>query len=170
VGGQYFEHANVLSSRALGVESALGLTVPGEFVSVDGNVTWQDLRSTSGSGPFGRYEGDRVPNRPYLLANGAITLRARNLATQGDVLELFWDTRYVHEFRRGWESNGPDEDALMVAGQLTHALALGHALTGEPLSVRSTVEVQNLTDERVYDFYGAQRPGRSVFFKMTLSL
>jgi hypothetical protein len=37
----------------------------------------------------------------------------------------------------------------------------------ETTRVTSTFEVQNVTDARVYDLFGVQRPGRAFFIKLT---
>jgi hypothetical protein len=34
----------------------------------------------------------------------------------------------------------------------------------------SSLELQNLTNEPAYDFFGVQRPGRAVYAKSTLEL
>lgn len=167
IGAIYYEYKNVMSARVLGLESNAGWTSPGEYVSIDGNMTLQDLRNTASGGTYGAYKGDRLPSRPYAMANGSIRLKAKNVSAKNDSLELIWDTRYVHSFYRDWDSLKAGNE---IPDQLTHAIALMHTLRGDPLAATFTVEVLNLTDESVFDFFGAQRPGRSVFFKMTLAL
>lgn len=57
-------YQNVLSARSMGVEGALGWTSPGEYLWLDGNVTYQDFRNTSEEGTFGDFAGDRIPTAP----------------------------------------------------------------------------------------------------------
>ena len=37
-------------------------------------------------------------------------------------------------------------------------------------TITTTVEIQNLADEPVYDYFGVQRPGRAFFLKTTAEL
>jgi vitamin B12 transporter len=158
---------NVHSARAQGVESSAGWTSPGDYLAFDINLTYVDLRNTSSKGTFGRYEGDRVPNRPYLFTNASTRGMLHSLVRQGDELSLTWYMRYVHEFYRYWASDGDPSTKLTVPTQQTHALSLVYALVLDALELDTTVEVQNLADARVFDNYGAQRPGRAYYFKLT---
>jgi outer membrane cobalamin receptor len=164
-----FTYANVFAARSLGVEAAAGWTVPGGWLSVDANTTWQDFRNASSEGAYGAYSGDRIPNRPWLFANLSARLRRTSLLRAGDEATLSVTSRYVHGFFRGWESQGLREDKQKVPAQLTHALALTYALPVRP-AVSGTLEALNLTDARTFDFFGAQRPGRSFFFKLNMEL
>ena len=162
-----FSYQNVFGTRVTGIEASTAWTAPGDYVELGGNVTYLDLRNTSRQGTFGDFEGDRIPNRPYLSANASVRLRKRSVAAKKDDLSLVWYARYVHEFFRTWESVGRAELKATIASQLTHTLALTYLVAGEPLSLSFTGEAQNLTDERVSDFFGVQRPGRAFYFKTT---
>jgi TonB family protein len=162
-------YQNVLGARALGVEAAAGWTSPGEHVALDGNATYLDLRSTARTGAFADFAGDRIPNRPYLFANGSLRLQRRGAFSRGDEVSLTWTTRYVHEFFRGWESIGLRDFKQVVPAQLVHSLGVGHLARGRG-SLGTTLEIQNLTDEPVFDFFGIQRPGRAFFVKTTAEL
>jgi vitamin B12 transporter len=164
-----FTYANVYAARSLGVEAAAGWTVPGEWLSVDANATWQDFRNASGEGAYGAYAGDRIPNRPWLFANLTARLRGTSLLRSGDEATLSITSRYVHGFFRGWESQGLRDDKQQVPAQLTHGLALTYSLPVRP-AIGGALEAQNLTDAKTYDFFGAQRPGRSLFLKLNVEL
>jgi vitamin B12 transporter len=56
----------------------------------------------------------------------------------------------------------------VIPAQLVHGIALGYALRGQERALGMTVEVQNLTDARAFDFFGVQRPGRAFHAKTTL--
>ncbi|MEM9490804.1 MAG: TonB-dependent receptor, partial [Myxococcota bacterium] len=163
-------YQNVLNARSLGVEVAVGWTSPGDHLVIDGNVTYQDFRNTSSGGSFGDFEGDRIPNRPYLQANGAARLRLPTAITANHDVTLIWNTRYVHEFFRTWESIGLVEFKQVVPSQLLHALALTYLIKRDSFALSVTGEVQNLTDQTSFDFFGVQRPGRAVYLKTTAEL
>lgn len=162
-----FSHQNVFGARSLGVEGALGWTSSGEYLALDGNVTYLDFRNTSSEGTFGDFAGDRIPNRPYLFSNGSARFQLREVAATNDELALTWNTRYVHEFYRGWESVGLRESKQTIPSQLTHAVALTYLVDGDPVALSFTGEAQNVTDQRTFDLFGAERPGRAFYFKTT---
>ncbi|WP_437729169.1 TonB-dependent siderophore myxochelin receptor MxcH [Sorangium sp. So ce861] len=163
-GSKAVRHDNVVTARALGVEGAFGWTSPGGHVALDGSVTWQDLRNLSREGAYRSFRGDRLPNRPWLFASGSARLQVTGVAARDDELSLGLTTRYVHEFFRLWESDGFPEFEPVIPAQLTHALAISYVARAAA-TVTSTIEVQNLTDARAYDFFGVERPGRAFFFK-----
>jgi len=166
--GTYLQYENVLSARTLGAEAKLGWESPGRFISLGGNSVYQDVRNTSAEGPMAQFEGDRLPNRPYMQASFTAAARLFDLFVKKDELSLRFESFYVHEFFRAWESAGNESQKLVVPSQLTHSLALTHRLNGDKYDFTTSAEVLNLTDERVFDFYGAERPGRTFFLKVQL--
>ncbi|MDQ2643175.1 MAG: TonB-dependent siderophore myxochelin receptor MxcH [Myxococcota bacterium] len=163
-------YQNVFGARSLGVEAALGWTSPREYVVLDGNATYQDFRNSSSEGTFGDFDGDRIPNRPYFFANGSARLQFRGVAAPRDEVALSWTCRYVHEYFRGWESIGLREFKQTIDSQLVHTLGLGYLVENGHTAISSTLEVQNVTDATVFDFFGVQRPGRAFYIKTTAEL
>ena len=162
-----FTYQNVYRARGLGVENALSWVAPRRYVSLDGMLTWQDVRNTASQGAFGDFNGDRIPNRPYLFASFGARLRFEQLLDSRDAVEPFYHGRYVHEFYRGWESIGARQSKQTVAAQLTHSAGVSWLVTRGSASVTSTLEVDNLTDAKVFDNVGVQRPGRAIHLKVT---
>lgn len=161
-------YQNVYSAVSRGVELAGGWASPGEYVALNGNVTWVDFRNTSTDGPFAANEGDRIPNRPYLFGTGSARLQKGAVAAPNDELSLTWTSRYVHAFFRGWEGLGTEK--LTVPSQLVHGVALTYLVRGEPTQLSFTGEAQNVTDAAAFDVFGVPRPGRAFYFKATASL
>jgi len=161
-----FSFQNVFGARSLGVEAVAGWTSPGDYFSLDGNVTYQSFRNSSDEGTFGDFEGDRIPNRPYLFANGAASLQFKRISALDDKISLNWNTRYTHKFYRGWESVGQPEFKQFVPNQLMHAVGVLYEVHGKPLQVSFSGEIDNITNVKAYDFFGVQRPGRSFHFKV----
>lgn len=159
-------YQNVHAARATGVEGNAGWTSPAEYLALDGNFTYLDFRNTSDRGTYGRYEGDRLPSRPYLFANGTANGKYRSLWLVGDELALSYYVRYVHAFYRGWESVGARESKQVVPYQVTHTLALIYSIALGKLDLSGSLEAQNLSNARVYDQFGSQKPGRVFWFKL----
>ncbi|WP_437977234.1 TonB-dependent receptor [Sorangium sp. So ce295] len=168
-GNMYFQHKNVHSVRALGIEGQAGWVSPGSYFSVEASATYQDLRNTSTEGEFAEMAGDRIPNLPWLFGSARARAQLSSVATPGDQLALGWTTRYTHEFFRFWESIARREDKPVIEEQLLHTADLTYVVHGAT-TVSSTLEVQNLTDAKAHDFYGVQKPGRAFYFKGMIEL
>lgn len=162
-----YSYENVFGARGLGVEASGSWVSPGEGVGLYASGSWLDLRNTAESGAFADYRGDRIPNRPWLTANARLNLGASGVATGDDRLSLDTYARYTHSFYRGWESVGLTAFKAAVPSQLSLDLALTYAVESDRGAVSASLEVQDLTDAPLYDFFGIQKPGRSVFGKIT---
>lgn len=86
---------------------------------------------------------------------------------QRGALEPFYNGRYVHEFYRSWESAGSQVYKQTVDTQVVHSVGLTWTFQRDFLHTTSTFEVDNLTDAKVFDNFGAQKPGRAYYFKVT---
>ncbi|MCP3140357.1 TonB-dependent siderophore myxochelin receptor MxcH [Pyxidicoccus xibeiensis] len=163
-----WSYQNVHGARVLGVEGAAGWSSPGGLVSLDANATVQDARNTSAEGTFGAFEGRRLPNRPWLLANATARVSLRQLAFGEDELSPFWSTRYVHGFFRYWEGLGVVSSKDTIDAQLVQAAGVGYRVRRGGVTLGLTAELENLTDAKVFDFFGVERPGRAGWLKGTL--
>jgi vitamin B12 transporter len=162
-----FTYQNVYAANSLGVDGALGWTAPGEWLALDVTATYLDLRNASDQGTFGDFEGDRIPSRPWLMGNGSVTFTRKKLALPRDTLIASWNSGFVYKYYRGWESQGLRQYKQVVPSQLLHTAAVTYLLEGL-VDMSFSLELANLTDEHAFDFYGVQKPGRSLSFKTTL--
>jgi vitamin B12 transporter len=160
-----FSFQNVYKARGLGVESGLAWASPGRWVALDGAVTWQDLRNASSSGTFRLYEGERIPNRPWMFASWGARLRFAQLPGADDTLEPFYMGRYVHSFHRGWESS-----SKLVPHQVAHHVGLTYVFAHALVRTSTTLEVANVSDAKIFDNFGVQKPGRAYYLKLTAEL
>ena len=154
----------------LGVEGSLSWTGWNTLTLGVGGTQLEALnRSTSG--PFTTFEGDRIPNLPYLYGNlnAALAFRDRDWLPPGlDQVRAYWYGRYVHEFFLFWESQGDKQYKLEVPSQLTQDVGL--TLAGREGALSASFEVQNFTNEQVYDNIGVQLAGRSWHLKLVVGL
>jgi vitamin B12 transporter len=162
-------YQNVFSARSIGVEGSLAWEAPSRWLALDANATYQSLRNTSDTGLFTQFEGDRIPNRPWLFANFSAKLRVPSAWIAGDELSLTGYARYVHEFFRGWESLGLREYKQVVPSYVVPSVALTYLSRGSDVTLASTLEVDNVTDAEVQDYFGVQRPGRTFSARLAIS-
>ncbi len=162
----FFVYANVLETRSIGAESLLSWTSKGRYVSLDASATYMDFRNTSTTGPNAARNGDRIPNLPYFF--GALTARLRfsKLLQNEDVIELAWTTRYVNEFFVTWESIGDPQFKPTVDSQFPSSANIGYRFDVFDQEVAMSFDIQNVTNEKLFDFFGVQRPGRAFYVRI----
>lgn len=163
-----WSYQNVYAARVLGVEGAVGWSSPTGLFSVDANATFQDLRNDSDQGTFGTFEGQRLPNRPWFFANATARMSLLGLVTPEDELSPFVSTRYVHGFFRNWEGLGAVDSKEAIDAQFVQAAGVGYRVRRGGFTVGITAELENVTDAKVFDFFGVERPGRAGWLKGTL--
>jgi len=160
-------YQNVFEANSMGVELSGKWTGFRDRLTVSLNTTYQDFYNSSREGAFETFYGDRIPNTPYYFANGSAAYSFRNTLKERDKLTVFWSGRYVHEFFRSWESAGLIQFKAVIPSQLTHNAGLTYKLPLKKQRLALTGEVQNLTNAKVFDFLGVQRPGRAFHVKLT---
>ena len=55
-----------------------------------------------------------------------------------------------------------------MPSQLVPSAGITYLTEGDSGLLSSSLEVQNLSNEKVYDFFGVQRPGRAFYAKMAI--
>lgn len=158
-------HQNVFSVRTVGVDGMLRWESPARLLTLQVNATWQDQRNVSERGAFAPFDGQRVPNRPWLFANTLAMLHLPGVGASNAALDLAYYARYVHDFRPGWADTGALNQRETIPDQLLHSVEVSYSLRG-PWALDLALDVQNLTDARAYDVLGVQKPGRAAFFKV----
>jgi vitamin B12 transporter len=150
-----------------GVEGAVKWISPGNWLVLDGNATWQDARNVSTvDETFKEFNGQRIPNRPWLFANWSARFQWRKLLTSDDGISPYYNGRYVHEFFRNWEGVGDKDFKLVVPTQVAHTLGISY-FNNVPHRTSVSFEVDNLTNAQLFDFFGVQKPGRAYSVKVT---
>ncbi|MEM6736836.1 MAG: carboxypeptidase-like regulatory domain-containing protein [Bacteroidota bacterium] len=157
-------HENVLSATSVGAEIRGTATLLKNRLSFDWNSTYFSFRNTSNEG-IG-FEGDRIPNRPYFFANASTNYRFTSPFSKYDEIHVFGNTRFVESFFRTWESAGNENFKASIPSQTTFNAGVTYKMSNK-IQSSLTAEVQNLTNEMVFDFFGVQRPGRAFFVKLT---
>ncbi|MBX2922526.1 MAG: TonB-dependent receptor [Chitinophagaceae bacterium] len=132
------------------------------------SFTFQDLRFKNKYEPgdsgdkVSLYYNTRVPNTPYVFGNGYITCTFRNVPGK-NTLSVGYNTLYVHKFPLyTYVSNA--RDFAVIPSQFTHSVTVTYSITSAGISL--SAEGWNITDEKVYDDFSLQKPGRSFSFKI----
>jgi len=163
-------YMNLLSTTTKGLEAEVNYS-PLKTLTVFVNGAWQDtrLRKTDEGGKISsRYIGARVPNMPWLYANMGLNYILPAHIVKTDRISFFYTFNYVHDFLLSWEVDGVRSSKATIPQQLIHSAGIGYRFPGEKLTL--SAECRNISNERAYDNYLVQKPGRSAFLKLRLFL
>lgn len=141
-----------------------------DILSIGGNFTNINIRdnvSTTLTGaPSNTYEA-RMPNVPYMFANGDIAFNKHNVGAKGNTLTLSYDNFFVKKFPLRSEVLGSSGKSY-VPTQFSHNASISYSVKNGKYNV--SVECINLTDAKLYDNFSLQKAGRAVYGKIRVSL
>ncbi|MDR2273124.1 MAG: TonB-dependent receptor [Sphingobacterium sp.] len=107
-------------------------------------------------------------NRPWVYGNADISLTQNNWFQQGSRVQLSYLYQYTHWFYLTESDQGSLESKDLIPSQNIHSAVLSYAWDRNKYNV--SFEARNLTDERAYDNFRLQRPGRAFYVKLRLSI
>ncbi|WP_300489168.1 TonB-dependent receptor plug domain-containing protein [Flavobacterium sp.] len=143
------------------------------------NATYQDIRRVNERNEFKIYEGSRVPNIPFLFGNVFLNGHLANVLKTKDRFSLRWNLNYLHRFYltaipKNQEpplfGEATDVDSKLIIpndgrlGQLSHDIGLYYQFADK--KIRTSFEVLNVGNTKLYDNFNVQKPGRSAHFKI----
>ena len=137
-----------------------------EIIKAFGNVTYQDQRDWNefdGANKSITYK-DQLPNTPYFMANGGVSVNKRDVVMPQTLLSLFWDVQYVHQFYLRWPSLGTASTKAVIPTQFVNNTGLSYSLKDGRYNI--SFSCNNIFNEQVYDNYLLQKPGRSYAVKL----
>ncbi|WP_423737352.1 TonB-dependent receptor domain-containing protein [Chitinophaga caseinilytica] len=105
---------------------------------------------------------NKIPNQPWLFGNALASIGKNGLLGKGTRIQLNWDLQYVHWFYLTWEDFAVSNEK--VPNQYIQNLGLTYSLQNGRYNI--TAECRNFTDQRAYDNWRLQKPGRSFFVKL----
>jgi outer membrane receptor protein involved in Fe transport len=141
----------------------------GKLLTVGANVTYQNLRNkekyrSPGSTVISTSYNSRIPNVPYLYGNGDFGLSFGRIGRKNNTLNIGYNMLYVYRFPLRWGAHGSYETKDMIPVQLSHDVSLTYVIQDGRFTI--SAECRNLTDERLYDNFSLQKPGRSFSAKV----
>lgn len=152
--------------RSLGGDFGVRYTYKDCFFA-GGNFSYFDMRSMTRYNVGTEVESlnykERIPAIPYMYGNAETGFTFRNVVLKGSTLDIRYMMSYVHEFNYEWDTYNNDE--LKVPAQLSHDIYISYNF-GKKKEFTVSAECLNLLDERLYDNYKMQKPGRSFSFKV----
>ncbi len=159
------QYQNISSVESRGFQVSGSWTSPEDFLSIKANYTRFDLINTADTGLFAQFKNERIPNRPHTFFNTKVGLKWMGVIAGYDELRLNWNYRFVDRFELLWGDQGLSQLNPFVPAQESHSLAAIYTKDIYAYTASVSAEIQNITDEKLYDHYGVQRPGRAFNLK-----
>ena len=162
-------YINIGKVRGLGGSVDLTYAIK-NFIRLNANATYTDLRDWNQFAQDGINQNqtykDRLPNTPYLTANGGIDITQGDLFQSEDEVSFYWNIQYVHEFFLRWPSLGDPGTKSTIPTQFVNNTGVSYAFRSGMYSVG--LDCSNIFNKQVYDNYLLQKPGRFVSAKFRI--
>ena len=101
---------------------------------------------------------------PYLFGNADASLFFNNIGKKGNTLTLGYNVLYVHGYYMSWPSQGIANTKQDIARQWMQDVNIVYTLGNGKYNI--AVECKNLTNNRIYDNFSLQKPGRAFYAKV----
>ena len=159
-------YANFGAVNSRGIEGEVkGDFTPWLYAYV--NATWQDLRDVrqfipETKVPNPSYE-KRIPNVPYLMANGGLELHGKNwFGGKGQNTRILLDASYIHQYFYDFELSRFQDRKIPTS--LTCDAAIEHSFDNNRWTL--TFKLRNLTNREVVSEFNRPLPGRNFSIKL----
>ncbi|CAL1519510.1 TonB-dependent receptor [Chitinophaga sp. MM2321] len=158
-------NGNLADVTNLGVDGEIRYSFK-QLFTTGVNMTYQNLRNNTkyedGQKNVSPLYRDRIPNMPFLFGNADASLFFKNVLKKGNTLTLGYNLLYVHAYYLSWSSQGNDK--LDIPRQFCQDVNVVYSLANGRYNV--AVECKNLVDNRLYDNFTLQKPGRAFYAKL----
>lgn len=156
------QYRNLLKALSAGIEAEASFQFT-PSLSLWANGTFQHIINKSDKENTGniddRYYNRRLPNKPFLFANGELQWTRRNLFSKQHTLQCWYGINYVNWFYLYWSNDGRGDTKAVIPTQFVQQAGISYALAGNRAAL--SFEVHNLGNARVYDNFNVQLPGRA---------
>ncbi|WP_202183028.1 TonB-dependent receptor [Chitinophaga solisilvae] len=155
-------YGNLASVTNMGLDGEIRYSYK-QFLTAGVNATYQNLRNNTrieqGQKEESSLYRDRIPNMPFLFGNADASLFFRNVLKKGNMLTIGYNFLYVHEYYLSWPSQGTDRKKMMIPRQFNQDVNIVYTLANGKYNI--ALECKNLVDNRQYDNFSLQKPGRA---------
>ena len=138
------------------------------WISAGGNYTLMNVRDNMATMQGGSVANiayrQRMPNLPYIFADGDVNFYWHGLGRKTNVLTIGYDTQYTHSFCYYASNIGASNSDYMVPDQWAHNLTLSYGIANGRYNL--SLECRNFTDARLYDNFSLQKAGRAFYGKV----
>lgn len=112
--------------------------------------------------------GQRMPNIPYFFFNADASWTFHDLLAKGNRLTVEYGCDYVYKYYLSFPGLGRTTAKKYIPTQFSHNASINYQLASGRYSVG--LECTNLTNQKLYDNYRLQKPGRAWTMKFRVYL
>lgn len=171
-GGKYYQYYNIPGVRLYGFEAearygykdVLAVSLNGSYDKAIDNHKYTDDTNQEVRLAYGH----QLANRPWIYGNSDVTFTQNNWFLKGSRVQLSYLIHYSHWFYLSESHLGSLASKSHIPTQTIHSAVLSYAWSRNKYNI--SVEGRNLTDERAYDNFRLQKPGRAFYVKFRLSI
>ena len=140
-----------------------------KFFTSGFNITYQNLRNHTMYEPNETKVSDaykaRMPNIPFLFGNADASIFLRDLGKKKqNTLSFGYNMLYVNHFYLFWPNQGKKTTKLDIPFQINHDLNIVYSLANGKYNI--ALECRNIMNNRLYDNFRLQKPGRAFYIKL----
>lgn len=161
-------YENVGKARVLGGEIELKYLYR-QLLDFSVNATYTDERNRSTKLSDGRMDityNNRIPNKPFFYTNATLGITLQEpIGVKRSELRLNTSFSYVHWFYFSWAAFGTKGSKAVIPSQTTTNIGATWSFDHRKHSI--SINCNNLFDKLNFDNYRLQKPGRSIFCKIT---
>lgn len=156
-------------AKGFGLDADIAIQ-PKKWFKLGGNLTFVDMRKRGYNSYGEQYlDGMRIPNTPYFFYNLNMELSKEGLLNRNDnKISMFMDYQYVYEFNLYYAGNINNEFKEIIPTQNILNTGINYSICNGRYSV--SLESNNILNNKLYDNYKIQKPGRNYRIKLMLSL
>jgi outer membrane receptor protein involved in Fe transport len=112
--------------------------------------------------------GYQIPNRPWVYGNLDLGFAQNDWFSKGSRTQINWTTLYTKWFYLSDSHLGSLASKNYIPTQLVHNLLVSYSWNRNRYNISG--EARNIFDERSYDNFRLQKPGRAFYVKFRVSL
>ncbi|MBN1988421.1 MAG: TonB-dependent receptor [Bacteroidales bacterium] len=163
------QFANVAAATVRGIEGELSYEYA-SAIRVAVNATYLAERNqnrTKTDGSIDITYNNRMPNRPWFYANAEMGWNIRQpLGLRASNLRIDYVFRYIHWFYLTWEAYGNRTGKATIPTQYVSDAAISWSFVSNKYAM--SLECTNIFNQKLYDNYMLQNPGRAFFGKLRI--
>lgn len=162
-------YINFRATKTIGAEFSSSIRITPAFSTLM-NGTWlrTELSKVDLNGTLKpRYIGSRIPNTPFCFGNVGFAYTLKDLLLNESNTMITFSNRFAYRYFLGWEIDGNTDQKATIPTQLLSDLSIAYQFPNKHLSI--SVECRNITDQKAYDNYKVQKPGRGFYTKVKMS-
>ncbi|CEN45886.1 TonB-dependent receptor [Capnocytophaga canis] len=163
-----FENLGKIISKGIDVELRY---IWDKHLIFNGNVSYFNalfnLEFSPDTGLRYAHYRNRLRNAPYFTANANVEYIFKGIIQEKSQVSFNYNFSYTHEFFKEWEAYGA-VGKIIIPSQPLHDLGITYSFPNRKWIL--AFNAKNIFDTQVFDNFALQKPGRSIFGKITYTI